>query len=86
MDALVGERVMILMFRKRISQVAMARQLRIDQSALSRKLRGERAWSVDDLRQVALLLKIPLSDLLPGPEELPHLDSNQKPFGTRSAA
>lgn len=83
-DALIGARVNGVMFRKRIPQTKLAARLGISQSALSKKLHGDRPWTTDDIYDTARLLRVPVEELLPPlAEVLPHLDSNQKPFGYR---
>lgn len=71
----VGERAHTLMFRRRLTQVAVAPLMGTSQANLSRKLRGEVVWTVEDLVRIAAVL-----DVEPG-ELLPRLDSNQQPSG-----
>ena len=90
-DARVGERVLMLMFRARITQTALGSAVGITQSALAKKLRGERKWTLDDLYAVASALGVSIFDILgnekmpPTPKgggpKLPELDSNQQPAG-----
>lgn len=92
-DARVGERVMMLMFRARISQTALARRMGMTQAALSKKIYGERKWSLDDLYSAAASLGVDVIELLestknaPTPKGggnlLPELDSNQQPAGNK---
>ncbi len=73
-DEQIGEIVHHVMWRKRVSQVAIAPALGIGQSAVSRKLRGQNPWSVADLYAAAGALGVEVGELLP------RLDSNQQPF------
>lgn len=52
------------MFRTRVSQVKMASTLSVHQSTLSKKLHGERPWSLEDMISVADALRVDLRDLL----------------------
>lgn len=52
-DEQIGERVHMLMFRQRVRQGEIGRLLGIDQSAVSKKLRGSRPWSAHDLQLIA---------------------------------
>ena len=90
-DAEVGRRVFHLMWDRKITQTAMAERLGLQQSALSKKLRGERRWFVSDLITVADVLDVTVGQLVgetqkaPTPKSegqwLPELDSNQQPAG-----
>lgn len=53
------------MARSGITQAALAQQLRMSQSALSRRLTGDAEWTVDELVRVAGVLGCPVSVLLP---------------------
>lgn len=57
-DELIGERVHTIMWRSKIPQKEIGALLGIDQSAVSKKLRGQRAWSADDLVRVARRLNV----------------------------
>ena len=92
LDALVGRKVHMMMWDRRISQTALGKMVGIDQSSLSKRLRGERNWTLDDLRGVASALGTTMSYLLGedenpqpggagGGSALPGLDSNQEPAG-----
>ena len=93
LDVAVGRRVHLMMWDQRITQTALGRQVGIDQSNLGRRLRGERGWSLDDLRAVAAALGTSMAYLLgesekphqDGPDgaSLPGLDSNQEPAGSQ---
>lgn len=64
-SAVIGERVHTLMWRRRIEQRTVSAALGMTQPALSRKLRGQRLWSVEELVEVAAYLGVPVTDLLP---------------------
>lgn len=73
-DARVGEHIMTFMFRARISQTALSERVGMTQAALSKKLHGERKWSLNDLYSVATSLGVSVTDLLDGPK--PHTDDD----------
>ena len=92
LDVSVGRRVHMMMWERRITQTALGREIGVDKSNLGKRLRGERGWSLDDLRAVAAALGTTMSYLLgendedpgggaPRPSSLPGLDSNQEPAG-----
>ena len=78
LDVSVGRRAHHLMWDRKISQASLAPALGMTQTALSRKLRGERKWTLADLVSAARELRVTTSYLL---GELPDLDSNQEPAG-----
>lgn len=63
MDAEVGRRVHMLMWDKQLTQTAFGAQIGIDQSALAKKLRGQRGWSLDEIATVASVLGVSVSYL-----------------------
>jgi transcriptional regulator with XRE-family HTH domain len=75
--AAVCAEIRAMMGRRDMRQRDVARALRCDEKWLSRRLRAEVAFDVDDLHRLALVLHCREVDLLP------HLDSNQKPAGYR---
>lgn len=64
-DQIVGERVHRVLWLRKISQSEFAPKLGLSQSGLSRKLRGDRAFGIDELLTIADLLGVDVSDLLP---------------------
>jgi transcriptional regulator with XRE-family HTH domain len=74
-DAQVGERIHTIMWRRRMSQAALAESIGITQSTLSKKLRGTVPMSVFELVSISVVLGVPADSLLP------RLDSNQEPSG-----
>lgn len=62
----VGEAVHSYMWRKRISQESLATALGITQAAVSKKVRGKRPFSIDELLEVSVVLDTPLSQILAG--------------------
>jgi len=54
MDEFVGRRIFHLMWDKKLTQTAFGRMVNIDQSSLAKKLRGQRGWSLDEIRAVAI--------------------------------
>ena len=63
-DAAFGRAVHMVMYDKRMTQAKVATALGIHQTALSKKLRGERPWSLSEMVAVADLLRVDLRDLL----------------------
>ena len=57
-DAEIGERIHQLIWRQRISQAALAAQVGVTQSAMSKKLRGERPWYTAELIAAAAMLSV----------------------------
>lgn len=90
-NQLVGERVHQALWRRKITQTQFAPMLGVTQSALSRKMRGERAFGVDELLDISAYLDIPVTELLPTRKD-PHpedpdggpmsrlTESNRRPF------
>ena len=62
-EALMGERVHNLLWRAKITQTAFAKSMGLSQTALSRKLRGDRAFSLDEILLVADQLRVSLDYL-----------------------
>lgn len=58
MDAEVGRRVHMLMWDQQLTQTTFGAQVGIDQSALAKKLRGQRGWSLDEVSSVASALGV----------------------------
>ena len=94
LDVAVGRRVHHLMWDRRITQTALGRALKIDQSGVGRRLRGETGWTLDHLAAAANALGTTMGYLLgendegpgggaPRPSSLPGLDSNQEPAGSQ---
>jgi len=61
----VAEEVRSLMARRRISQIEVARHLRIGQSSVSRRLQAQYPFTVDELYRLCDLLEVSPSELLP---------------------
>lgn len=78
-DEQVGERVHQAMWRQRLQQSEVAPAMGITQSTLSRKIRGQRAWSVEDLYSIAAVLKVDPATLLPDPNEVRELSAPPTP-------
>lgn len=64
-DVLIGEAVHTAMWRARVTQTELARILRLDQAAVSRRLRGRTSWKVSEVRLAAAALGVSVADLLP---------------------
>jgi transcriptional regulator with XRE-family HTH domain len=76
-DTLVGERVHAAMWHKRMTQKQLASVLGVGQSAVARKIRGERGWSLDEVLAVARVLDVPVTDLLPDSSYVPVLGDSK---------
>jgi transcriptional regulator with XRE-family HTH domain len=63
-DVALGRVIHQAMWDQRITQTRLAVLLGIDQSTLSKKLRGERPWSVRELIDVADALRLDARELL----------------------
>lgn len=63
--AYVGKQVHNLLWDKRIPQKSLAEHLGISESTLSKKLRGDRPWTIEELLTAAKFLDAPIGDLLP---------------------
>ena len=63
-DTLIGEAVHRAMWRRRLQQIDVAPLAGMTQSALSKKIRGQRPWSVEDVYRVAWAMDVDPSELL----------------------
>lgn len=70
LDVTLGERVYTLMFRAKIKQTKLAPKLGLTQGALSKKLHGERPWTLDEASYLADVFGVSL-DYLFGKSEDP---------------
>lgn len=68
---LIGERVHTLMWRAGRTQKQLASILRIDQGAVSNRLRGKTEWSAIDVAVTAAWLGVRPEDLMPEVELFP---------------
>jgi transcriptional regulator with XRE-family HTH domain len=78
-DEQVGRKVHTLMWDQRMTNRGLAAVLGMDETTFSRKLRGGRKWTLEELLLVADALSVDVVELLP------HLDSNQKPADYQTA-
>lgn len=62
--AIVAANVRRIADAKRINQTTLGAALGFSQSAMSRRLLGRRAFSLDELDQLAHILDVPLAALL----------------------
>lgn len=62
---MAGKLVDDVMREKGITQTALAQMIGLSQSALSRKLSGVRGWDIGELIEVAGILNVPITDLIP---------------------
>ena len=82
-DQAVGERVHLLMWRMGHTQAEIGKLVGIDQSLLSKKLRGNARWYGGELAAIAHVLHTTIGYLVgeTATPRLPRLDSNQQPSG-----
>ena len=81
-DAAIGARVNQIAWAKRATRVELAHALGLQRgAAVSRKLRGTVGWTAADLILASQFLRVPVGDLLAGPElvECAIRDSNPEP-------
>ena len=62
-DIVIGDRIHQMMWRQKINQTTLSSRMGLHQTALSKKLRGERGWSADELILVARELKTTVGEL-----------------------
>ena len=83
-DAIVGEKVHQIIWRRRIPVAELARTLGVAGPTMSRKLRGSIAWSAQDVVLVAGVLHVDPADLLPSLDRRARQDSNLRPEDYKS--
>lgn len=64
-NVMAGKLVDDAMREQGITQTAMAEMIGLSQSALSRKMSGVRGWDIGELIEVAGILGVPITDLIP---------------------
>jgi transcriptional regulator with XRE-family HTH domain len=64
-DAFVGKRVSDLLWANRMTQSDLASRLGLDQSTLSKKLRGVRRWTAEEVVHASAALGVYPADLMP---------------------
>lgn len=67
-SAVIGANVRAEMARRGISQTALAMRLQKSQTAVSKRLRGETPFDVNELATVAAALNVPMGALTAGVE------------------
>lgn len=82
LDNELGVNVNSHMFRRRMTQTQLGRLLGMTQTSLSKKMHGERKWTLQEVYDVAAALGVDVAELLP------RRDSNLQPSDCtlRSAA
>lgn len=63
----VGANVRAEMARRNLSQQSMSQKVNLSQQALSRRMTGQIAFSVDELADIAVALDVTLTDLIGTP-------------------
>lgn len=79
-DERIGRNANALMWWHKDKQTVIAKEMGIDQSSLSLKLRGFRPWNADEVDFIASRYGVAHGVLFA--KELPHLDSNEEPIGS----
>ena len=64
--AATGANVRAEMARRGLSQAALAQRLNVSQTAISKRLRGETPFDINELTRIAEVLDVPLDTLLVG--------------------
>lgn len=63
-----AEEIRVALARQRRTQQWLAAEIHMSGPSLSRRLRGLRAFRLDELERIAVALGVTLADLLPEPE------------------
>lgn len=84
-DEIIGERVVLAMWRKRKSQAELAAELGVHQSSLSNKLRGKRPFFAREIGAVAAALDVDPAWLL-GYEKSPHPEGEGGPHAGKETS
>ena len=61
----VAEEIGVLLFRRRMTALDLARRLGLSQSAMSRRMVGDQPFDLDEIQRIAEALGVPVVDLLP---------------------
>jgi DNA-binding XRE family transcriptional regulator len=64
-DAEVGKSLHLVMWQRGITQEWLARELGVNQSTMSRKIKGRAPWTLAEVYIVARALDLNVRDLLP---------------------
>ena len=65
-DREIGERLHVLMRRRGLTGVAAAAEIGVNQSTMSKKLRGDRPITLTEMLRLCAWLDVPVSDVLDG--------------------
>lgn len=65
LDQHIGRTVHGILWERRITQRRLAAELGLDETMVSKMLRGVRSWSIAELLRTAAFLELPVTDLLP---------------------
>lgn len=79
-EAEIGERLHLWMWRNRVSQADLARLLLMTQSSLSRKLRGVSPWTAGEALRVTRALEVSIGWLYGETEEEPARPKGLEPL------
>mgnify|MGYP002143512792 CR=1 FL=1 len=73
-----AEEIRAMARRRMIKNRQISAYLGVSEVYVSRRMLNQVHWNISEIAALAVFFNCELSDLLP--KELPHLDSNQKPF------
>ena len=68
-DTAFGATVNAILFRQRATRKDLSRVLGVTGSMVTRKLRGDVTWSLEDILKTSAWLGVPVADLLPTPTD-----------------
>lgn len=78
----VAQNVRKLMVTRSVTQMTLASAMRLNQTSISKRLRGITPWDVTDLEKLCGIFGVSAAELVTA--ELPRLDSNQQPADSPS--
>lgn len=61
----VAEQIRAILGRRQLSRSWLARELGMPVTTMNRRLRGDQAFTVDELTDVARVLEVPITSLFP---------------------
>ena len=80
----ISRRIHVMLWERKQTQTAVAKYLHIDQSTLSKKIKGDVGWSISDLMGIARIFETTVAyligetDVVENPKR-PRQDSNLRP-------
>lgn len=79
----IGRNVRDIMWLRGITVTELAHRIGVQQSSMSRRIRGTTDWTPDEIDAAARILDVSVARLW---KKLPDLDSNQEPAGYKPGA